>query len=178
MTISSTSSPRKERLCAHGATRDPTAAPALGPVGVAVDGTGDVFVSDGGNQRIVEFTSVGAFVRAWGWGVTDGQSKLEVCTSICRAGLSGGGAGQFNTPWGLAVDASGDVFVADELNERVDEFSSGRGVRARVGLGGGQRTVSLRGVHQLLPGRPPRTRLLPICTTRRAWPPTPRATCS
>ena len=31
--------------------------------------TGHVYVADQGNQRIVEFTAWGAFVKAWGWGV-------------------------------------------------------------------------------------------------------------
>lgn len=64
------------------------------------------------------------FVKAWGWGVTDGASSFETCTSSCQAGSAGGGAGQMDTPAGVGVDGPGNVYVADQTNNRVDEFSS------------------------------------------------------
>jgi NHL repeat len=40
------------------------------PGGIATSSsTGNLFVSDGGNNRINEFTAWGEFVKAWGWGV-------------------------------------------------------------------------------------------------------------
>ena len=83
------------------------------PYGVATDSSGDVFVADAGNNRIDEFSAAGAFVRAYGWGVVDGQGQFETCTSTCQPGIGGGGAGQFDYPDGVAVDSSGDVYVAD-----------------------------------------------------------------
>ena len=95
------------------------------PVGVATDGSGNVYVADGANPRIDEFSSTGAFIRAWGWGVADGASHFETCTSTCRAGIGGTGAGQLAEPDGVATDGSGNVYVADELNGRIDAFSAG-----------------------------------------------------
>jgi hypothetical protein len=94
------------------------------PVGIAADGLGDVFIADEGNDRVDEFSSAGAFIQAWGWGVLDGKSQFETCTGTCTVGLGGGGAGELNRPTGAAVDGSGDVFVADSDSQRVDEFSS------------------------------------------------------
>lgn len=94
------------------------------PRAVAVDGVGDVFVADSANERIDEFSSAGAFIKAWGWGVADGAGRLETCTIVCESGLSGGGAGEFDQPDGVAVDGAGDVFVVELFGERVDEFSS------------------------------------------------------
>ena len=41
-----------------------------------------------------------------------------------RWGDFGTGPGQFNMPWGLAVDAQGDVFVADWRNDRIQKLTS------------------------------------------------------
>jgi hypothetical protein len=95
------------------------------PNGVAVDASGNVFVADSGNERIDEFSAAGTFTRAWGWGVADGQSQLETCTTSCEVGIEGGGAGQLAVPYGPVVDGAGDVFVADYYVNRVDEFGPG-----------------------------------------------------
>ena len=54
------------------------------------------------------------FIKAYGWGVSDGASQFETCTSTCQAGIAGGGAGQLFYPNGVATDSSGDVYVSDE----------------------------------------------------------------
>ena len=99
--------------------------------GVGVnDATGDVYVADTGNRRVDEFGADGAFVRAWGWGVVDGNAELETCVSSCKAGLSGSGAGQFETPIFVAVDndpgsaSFGDVYVADVGTKLVQKFTA------------------------------------------------------
>ncbi len=94
------------------------------PRGVATGSSGDVYVADEYDNRIDEFSAAGAFIEAWGWGVADGASKFETCTSTCQAGIAGGGAGQLYDPAGVATDPSGDVYVADLNNERIDEFSA------------------------------------------------------
>jgi VCBS repeat-containing protein len=114
--------------CEEG-TQGGAAAQLHFPTGVAVSGSGDVYVADTGNNRVSEFSQAGAFVRAFGTDV--GGSRVDVCTSSCVAGSAGGGAGQLNAPAGVAVSGSGDVYVADRLNDRVDEFSqAGAFVRA------------------------------------------------
>jgi sugar lactone lactonase YvrE len=93
------------------------------PDGVAIDSSGDVYVSDGANERVDEFSAAGAFIEAYGWGVADGASQFETCTSTCQGGGLGAGAGELSSPWGVAVDGSGDVYVADGAQERIDEFA-------------------------------------------------------
>src|SRR5579872_710915 len=78
------------------------------PYGVAVDASGNLYVADSGNNRIQKFNSGGT----WQW-------------SIPASGVtSGSGTGQFNFPTQLAVDASGNIWVADEGNNRVVEMNS------------------------------------------------------
>jgi NHL repeat len=103
--------------------------------GVAVDGSGDVYVADSANERIDEFSPAGAFIKAYGWGVADGASQFETCTTTCQTGLSGGGAGEFNLVEGVATDSSGDVYAADGANERIDEFSPAGAFIAAYGWG-------------------------------------------
>jgi DNA-binding beta-propeller fold protein YncE len=68
-----------------------------------VDASGNVYVADTGNYRIQKFTSTGTFLLQWG--------------------SSGTNPGQFQSPVGIATDASGNVYVADQLT-RIQEFTS------------------------------------------------------
>jgi len=75
------------------------------PVGIALDSSGYVYVSDQFNARIQKFTSAGTFVTKWG--------------------SYGSGDGQFSYPTGIAVDSSNNVYVADSSNDRIQKFTSG-----------------------------------------------------
>ena len=59
-------------------------------------------MADTGNHRIQVYDADGQFVRGWG--------------------SFGAEVGQFNEPWGLAVDES-YVYVADTWNHRVQKFT-------------------------------------------------------
>ncbi len=115
-----------------------------GPNGLALDKKGDVWVADTFNSRLEEFSSSGAYMTQikteFPYGVTvDTSEHLWVTNSLFSAsvsefttggeklrsfGSSGTGNGQFKSPWGIALDSSGDVWVADSENNRVQEFSS------------------------------------------------------
>ena len=95
------------------------------PRGIAVNpASGHLYVADQINARIDEFDVWGQFIKAWGWGVRDGASELQTCTVLtsCRAGLKGGGAGEFESVKGVALDSTGDVYVVDLPAHRVQKF--------------------------------------------------------
>jgi DNA-binding beta-propeller fold protein YncE len=95
------------------------------PRGIAANPvTGHLYVADQGNQRIQEFDAWGQFVKAWGWGVATGSSESQICTSAtgCLEGIAGGGPGQFKNPQGITLDSSGDIYVFDLSNSRVQKF--------------------------------------------------------
>jgi hypothetical protein len=111
------------------------------PKGVATNfDTGHVYVVDAGNYRIDEFGPWGGFVKAWGWGVADGNAELQTCTTTCLAGLPGSGPGQLggrfgsDGPAGIAVDSNGDIYVSEnsgctggacgQKNFRIQKFAS------------------------------------------------------
>lgn len=100
-----------------------------GPRDVAVDNTtGDIYVADTGNHRVVKFDSAGNFVAAWGWGVDNGASENQVCTSGCQAGIPGSALGQLTEPVYIEVDNSSgtsahSVYVADNDDRTVLKFT-------------------------------------------------------
>jgi hypothetical protein len=101
------------------------------PHGIAVNQvSGDVYVLDRENLRVEQFGADGDFIRAWGWGVTDGTDAFQVCEmpGPCQSGTAGSGDGQLaptGASSGIAVDpSSGAVYVADPGNGRVQKFSA------------------------------------------------------
>ncbi|MBI2940719.1 MAG: TIGR03663 family protein [Chloroflexi bacterium] len=92
------------------------------PKGIALGPSGDLFVLDSSNYRVVRYDARGQFVLAWGSkGNGDGQFS-----------------GEFGGPWGIAVDKEGLVYVADTWNHRVQKFSSGGEFLQKFGSPNGQ----------------------------------------
>jgi sugar lactone lactonase YvrE len=77
------------------------------PEGVAVDSADNVYVADSGNATIRKITSVGVV------------STLAGTAGVTGSANGTGSAAQFDLPIGLAVDSSGNVYVADSLNSLV-----------------------------------------------------------
>lgn len=73
------------------------------PLGVAVDGVGNVYVADSGNNTVRKITPAGVVTTIAG---TAGTHGLIDGT---------GGAARFYFPTGVAVDGAGNVYVADTL---------------------------------------------------------------
>lgn len=98
-----------------------------GSSGMAIDpATGDIYLSDVYNNRIEKWDASGNFISAWGWGVADGASEFQTCTTSCTRGPeTAQGAGAVSYPEGVAIDpATSDVYVVDFGNHRVDKFDS------------------------------------------------------
>jgi sugar lactone lactonase YvrE len=85
-----------------------TAASFYYPTGVAVDDAGNVYVADFNNSSIRKITSAGAVSTFAGNG---------------SRGSANGTAASFNNPFGIAVDASGNVYVADFGNNMIREIT-------------------------------------------------------
>lgn len=86
------------------------------PAGIAVDRSGDLFVADTGACRVDEVPARSG-VR---YGIAMRAHHLYVVAGTgCRHRFAAGGVGY---PTGVAVDGSGDVYVADPAGDRVLEL--------------------------------------------------------
>ena len=75
------------------------------PTDIAFASDGSFYVSDGyGNNRVAKFSPDGKFLFDWGH--------------------KGQGPGEFDLPHSVAVDAQGNVYVADRSNSRIQVFDS------------------------------------------------------
>ncbi len=111
------------------------------PAGVAVDGSGNLFIADTTNQRIRRVAADGTI------GTVAGNGTF---------GFSGDGgpatAASFGDPSGVDVDAGGNVLVADTRNNRVRKIApdgtittvAGNGFAGAFGDGGPATSASLR----------------------------------
>ena len=110
-----------------------TAAELKGPTGVALDGSGDLFIADTGNDVIREDTI---------------HARWPLCGRYHHDGRGHGGRGParaapertsaatvgqandalLDSPSAVAVDSSGDIYIADTDNNAVREVISGQAV--------------------------------------------------
>ena len=88
------------------------------PQGVAVDGDGNVYVTDTMNDRVEIFDADGNFISTFG--------------------KAGDGPGYFARPKGIAVDSDGHIWVADQMQDRLQVFNREGQLLTYIGSGHGE----------------------------------------
>jgi len=95
------------------------------PRGIAVDGSGNIYIADMGNHTVRKITSSGILIRVAG--------------TIGMANYSGDGgpatAAELSFPEGLALDANGNLYIADEGNNRIRKVTPTGTISTVVGKG-------------------------------------------
>lgn len=98
----------------------PTAASLNFSEGVAVDSTGAIYIADSSNHRIRKVAG----------------GTISTIAGTGASGFSGDGGlasgAQLSDPHGLAVDVSGNLFIADEGNQRVRRVDAATGIITTV----------------------------------------------
>jgi sugar lactone lactonase YvrE len=92
------------------------------PYGVAVDGRGNIYFSDGGERNTVSMLAPDGTIRVLA-GAVEGY----------RDGA--GTAASFNTPSGIALDKHGNVYVADTGNHAIRKIAADGTVSTLAGSG-------------------------------------------
>ena len=96
------------------------------PSDVAVDSDGNVYVADRDNHCIRKITA----------------AEVLVVSTMAGSGRAGhrdgtGTSARFHTPHGMAVDSSGNVYVADDDNHRIRKITAAGVVSTLAGSGTG-----------------------------------------
>ncbi len=101
-----------------------TAARLTNPLGIAVDKAGNIYFADSGNHKIRRISANGIITTIAGNGF---------------AGFTGDGGpalnSQLNNPTGVAVDAAGNVYIADKTNSRIRMISANGTITTIAGNG-------------------------------------------
>jgi len=90
------------------------------PQGIVVDSLGNVFVADANNHRIRIITPSG---------------QVSTFAGQAASGITNdsGASARFNTPTGLAIDSSGNLYVADKNNHRIRKVTPQASVSTLAG---------------------------------------------
>jgi DNA-binding beta-propeller fold protein YncE len=87
------------------------------PKDVAVDSTGNIFVTDGHNNRIQKFQLSNVCP----------VGTIQIAVGVCFVkswGTYGTGNGQFEFPFGIDIDSKDSIFVVDAWNQRIQKFDN------------------------------------------------------
>ncbi|WP_380156155.1 cell wall-binding repeat-containing protein [Kineococcus sp. R86509] len=100
-----------------------TASPLNNPSGVAIDAAGNVYIADTRNHRVEKVD-------------THGMLSVIAGTGVAGATITGTAtASPLNLPYGVAVDASGNVYVADMRNNQIDKVNTSGMLSVIAGTG-------------------------------------------
>ena len=103
-----------------------TSAELAGPTGVALDASGNLYIADYGNNRIRKVSPSGIITTVAGNGTDGFSGDNGPATSA-----------ELADPWGVALDASGNLYIADIYNNRIRKVSPSGIITTVAGNGTG-----------------------------------------
>ena len=101
-----------------------TSARINSPEGLAVDGSGNLYIADANNHRIRKVDTAGVITTVAGTGAFGFSGDGGPATSA-----------RINSPEGLAVDGSGNLYIADRRNHRIRKVDTAGMITTVAGTG-------------------------------------------
>uniref|UniRef100_A0A6C0D8L4 Teneurin NHL domain-containing protein n=1 Tax=viral metagenome TaxID=1070528 RepID=A0A6C0D8L4_9ZZZZ len=90
------------------------------PIGVAVDGAGNLFIADTNNQRIRRVDTSGIITTVAGSGPTNiERGPYQIDVNAFSGDQGAATSARLAFPHGVAVDGAGNIFIADFYNQRI-----------------------------------------------------------
>ena len=94
------------------------------PTGIALDGSGNIYIADEDNNRIRKVNGGGIISTIAGTGSAGYNGDNIDATSA-----------QVNNPYGVSVDRSGNIFIADQNNNRIRKMNTAGVISTIAGTG-------------------------------------------
>lgn len=101
-----------------------TSAQLHNPVSVTADALGNIYIADQLNNYVRKVNSSGIISTIAGTGAPAYGGDGGAATSAA-----------LNTPWGIAADAAGNIYIGDQLNNRVRKINSAGIISTVAGTG-------------------------------------------
>ena len=90
------------------------------PSGLTIDGAGNLFIADTGNNVIREISAVTGYIAT-----VAGDGTLGFAGDGSKANAPGV---ELSQPWGVTVDVAGNLYIADTFNQRIRRVDAATGI--------------------------------------------------
>jgi sugar lactone lactonase YvrE len=110
----------------NGDNRTALSANIYAPTAVTVDAAGNIYIADNSNNRVRKVSTTGIITTVAGTGTAgySGDASAAITAKL-------------NGPSGVAVDAAGNVYIADQLNHRIRKVDLSGIINTVAGTGTG-----------------------------------------